>query len=143
MDRNHNVPGTRLLPADPHLWKRRKDAMLQESYEMDDTARRVVLEAVREICIARDWQLIAAHIRTKHAHLVVYTEAHPDIAIGTCKAFATKALRAVGLSGPNRKHWSHGGSCVALRTGRAVSTAVHYVIEKQGEPMAVFCAGRA
>jgi hypothetical protein len=117
--------------------------MKQASYELDDFRRQVVLAALLEVCGHRRWALLAAHVRTRHVHVVVQANQRPEFVINTIKAYASRALNRLGLEGDGRRRWARHGSTRHLWTARAVSAAVHYVICDQGEPMASFEAPSA
>jgi hypothetical protein len=50
IDRYHNLPGSRLTLRNPALLRATQMAMRQAPYEMQAAARRIVLQAVREVC---------------------------------------------------------------------------------------------
>lgn len=102
---------------------------------LDPDARIVVLRAMIELCGFRGWTLHTAHVRTQHVHAIV-TGLDPERMIRDSKAWSTRPLRAKGLYGPEARIWARGGSWVPLRTEDEVSTASHYVYERQGDPMA-------
>jgi hypothetical protein len=56
------------------------------------------------------------------------------------KAYATRHLRENGLDLHRQKRWSRSGHYARLPDRWAVQDAVRYVIEKQGEPMAMYLA---
>jgi REP element-mobilizing transposase RayT len=108
--------------------------MLQAPYSLDGRAARMVLEALREVCVMRDWQLVAAHVRSTHVHCVVGGVAQPNRAVADFKAYASRALNhAEGY----RKRWAREGSTRRLQSSTAIQAAVHYVVDGQGEAMAV------
>jgi hypothetical protein len=86
------VPGTPPRAPNLELHEQQKRLMLQEPYQVNVEARQTVLDSIKAVCAKRCWQLIAAHIRTNHVHLVIYLETTPVLAMGTCKACATLAL---------------------------------------------------
>lgn len=96
----------------------------------------IVLNAVRETCLFRRWILLAAHVRGTHAHIVADGPTDPASAIRDFKAYASRAL--------NRNvtpcRWARGGNARLLRDFRAVRAAVRYVVQGQGQPMAVYIA---
>ena len=50
VDRRHNLPGTRLLEADPQRASAERQSMDQTPYSLDRDSRAAVLEALREVC---------------------------------------------------------------------------------------------
>ena len=51
--------------------------MDQLPYGTDRSRRETVLAWLRERCTERRWNLLAAHVRTNHVHLVVEAELVP------------------------------------------------------------------
>ena len=60
--------------------------MDQPAYHMDPIRRNAVLEALQEVCGHRGWSLLAAHVRSNHAHTVVAAEAEPERVMKDFKA---------------------------------------------------------
>ena len=112
--------------------------MLHEPYVLDRTAREVVLAALRQHCTWRGWNLLAAHVRSNHVHAIVEAEIRPERILVEFKAYASRELNRVGRDGPERKRWARHGSTRWLRKDQDVIRALQYVIDEQGEPMALF-----
>jgi REP element-mobilizing transposase RayT len=138
VDRKHNVPGSRLVDEDPQRATLESEAMTQIPYLLDERARPVVLEAIREDCLHRLWNLLAAHVRTNHAHVIVEAEATPEKIMNDFKSYGSRALNKLGRDGADRKRWAHHGSTRWLWNDQDVRDAIRYVIDEQGEPMAFF-----
>ncbi len=138
IDRKHNLLGTRVLEADQERVSAEREAMNQEPYSLDGQRRAVVLEALREVCSHRGWSLLAAHVRTNHVHAVVDAEVRPENVMNAFKSYASRGLNRHGWDGPDRKRWAHHGSTRWLWKDDDVRDAIRYVVEEQGEAMAVF-----
>ena len=138
VDRNHNVPGGRYVPADLRRQEAVRGQMDQPPYQLDAKRRGVVLKAIRGVCSHRGWLLLAAHVRMTHVHVVVDAGAPPEKVMNDFKAYASWALNEAGLDRPERKRWARHGSTRYLRTPEEIRAAVHYVVSEQGEAMAVF-----
>ena len=108
-------------------------------YRLDLTEARAVLEAMREVCVFRDWRLLAAHVRATHVHAVVDRVVLPNRAIAAFKAYASRALNRLERRQPR---WAREGSTRSLPTEAAIRAAVRYVADRQGEPMAVYVLDR-
>src|SRR6267154_1363491 len=78
VDPEHNLPGSRLIEADPKRVLVEKQRMDQQPYDMDLSRREAVLAALLERCSDRYWKLLAAHVRTNHVHIVVDADARPE-----------------------------------------------------------------
>jgi hypothetical protein len=124
VDRGHNLPGSRLLEADPKRLFAELQKMDQPPYGMDSSRRQVVL--------------LAAHVRTNHVHMVVETEARPERIINDIKSYASRCLNQTGLDEPVRKRWARHGSTRWLWKAEHISAAIRYVVDEQGNAMAVF-----
>lgn len=105
---------------------------------MDRRRREVVLASLLERCSQHDWSLLAAQVRTNHVHIVVKGEPAPERIMNDLKSYASRCLNRMGLDQPARKRWARHGSTRWLWKQENVSAAVRYVVDEQGEPMAVF-----
>ena len=129
---------TAILPHDPDLEGLSRGTLAGERYELNEQARRVVLDAIGHVCRHRVWTLYAAHVRPTHVHVVVAADSAPERVIGDFKAYATRALRTAGVAGARQRLWTALGSTRYLWDWEAVERAMRYVVDEQGEPMAVF-----
>ena len=137
VDCRHNVPGSRLADRNPALLRTARLAMQQAPFEMHAATRAIVLHAVREVCNHKGWRLLAAHVRTNHVHAVIDGEVIPEAALNIFKSYASRALNADPAGARGRLRWARHGSTRYLWTRDQIEAAVHYVLAKQGEPMAV------
>jgi len=126
-----------LLEADPGRATTELQNRCQTVYRMEDSRRQVVLAALRERCQQQNWMLLAAHVRSNHVHMVVDAEVSPERVMNDIKAYASRRLNEVRLDGPDRKRWARHGSTRWLWNREHVSAAIHYVVEEQGDAMAV------
>jgi REP element-mobilizing transposase RayT len=140
VDRSHNLPGSRLLEADPQRALAERQEMNQAPYLLDRDSRPVVLEALREVCLHRGWTLLAAHVRTNHVHVVVEAGIRPEKVMNDFKSYASRGLNRLCHKASDRKRWARHGSTRWLWKDQDVRDAIQYVVEAQGEPMAVFLA---
>ncbi|MGB7759824.1 MAG: transposase [Bryobacteraceae bacterium] len=138
VDREHNVPGTATLEVDPARAAAERRRMDQEPYNLDRIRREAVLEAIREVCSHRGWNLLAAHVRTDHVHAVVEAETAPERVMTDFKVYASRALNRLNLDDPNRKRWARHGSTRWLWKPQHVAAAIQYVVAEQGDAMSVF-----
>ncbi len=138
VDRGHNLFGARGLEADPQRAAGERRRMNQPPYELDCHSRAAVLETLQQVCWHRGWNLSAAHVRSSHVHIIVEGESPPEKVMNDCKAYASRALNRLDDDGPGRKRWARHGSTRWLWKDQDVREAIRYVVEEQGEPMAVF-----
>ncbi|MFZ0591702.1 MAG: transposase [Bryobacteraceae bacterium] len=138
VDRDHNLPGSRLLEFDPRRLQAIQRSMRQPPYLLDRLRRSAVLKGLQGICSYRGWTLLAAHVRTNHVHVVVDAEARPEKVLNDLKSYASRHLNQSGIDEVNRKRWARHGSTRWLWSREEVSAAIRYVIDGHGEAMAVF-----
>jgi REP element-mobilizing transposase RayT len=138
VDRRHNLPGSRLLETGPKRAATEGELMDQKPYLLDPVRRSAVLESLREVCLHRGWTLLAAHVRTTHLHAIVEAEVPPEKIMNDFKSYASRKLNQLECDTPHRKRWAHHGSTRWLFEDENVRQAIKYVVEEQGEPMAVF-----
>jgi REP element-mobilizing transposase RayT len=140
VDRRHNRIGEPLLDSNRARLAAERHSMHQAPYSMDHTRRVTVLAAFRAACSHYTWHLRAAHVRTTHVHLVIEAEALPERIMNSLKSYASRQLHQLGLDELDRKRWARHGSTRWLWKDADVHSAIRYVVEEQGEPMAVFLA---
>ncbi|MBI1956402.1 MAG: transposase [Acidobacteria bacterium] len=138
VDRKHNVPGTPFLPPKPSWVRADERQMKEKPYELDKPRRDVVLQALREVCSRRGWNLFAAQVRSRHAHFVVSAQEAPEKVLNDVKAYASRSLNRTGLASDAPRRWSRHGSTRYLWKREQVGAAIHYVVREQGEPLAVW-----
>jgi len=105
---------------------------------MDSRRREVVLASLLERCSECRWSLLAAHVRTNHVHIVVDADAHPARVMNDLKSYASRCPNRIGLDEPTRKRWARHGSTRWLWKRENASAAIRYMVDEQGDPMAVF-----
>ena len=140
VDRHHNLAGSRVLPPDAQRVAAERRALLQDPYLLNQARREIVLRAIQRHCAQRGWHLVAAHVRSNHVHAIVEAEARPERIMNEFKSYATRELNRLGGEAPDRKRWARHGSTRWLWSEEDVRHALQYVIEEQGEPMALFVA---
>jgi REP element-mobilizing transposase RayT len=138
VDDAHNAPGTPMLPPDPRRAAQARDLMDQPAYTLDAPRRNLVLQAIHEVCAYRGWDLLAAHVRTNHVHVVVRADLAPEKAMTDFKAYASRKLNDAGLDQPERKRWTRHGSTRYIWSPAHMAAAINYVVHKQGAPMACY-----
>ena len=81
---------------------------------------------------------MAAHIRTRHVHVVVHAAASPERVVNDFKAYSSRKLNEAGMDDSGRKRWARHGSTLHLWREADVEAAIGYVVREQGAPMAVY-----
>lgn len=138
VDREHNIPGTSLLAADPAMEAANRKRLRQEPYMLDEPRRTVVLRTIREVAAHRKWKLWAVHVRTNHVHVVVTADSKPEKVMADFKAWASRRLREAFGESADRDRWTQHGSTRYLNTHASLDAAIAYVVEEQGAATAYF-----
>jgi REP element-mobilizing transposase RayT len=84
--------------------------------------------------------LVAAHVRPSHVHAVLEADRDPDHVMTALKAYASRTLNALRLDEPGRRRWARHGSTRYLWTASEITAATHYVLNNQGQGLAVYWA---
>ena len=137
VDKLHNVPGMRLVDPDPGRLRAAIGRMTQAPNGLDACKREIVLTSIGEVCSFKSWDLLAAHVRSNHVHVVVSSTEKPDKVMNAFKAYASRKLNQCALDAPCRR-WTRHGSTRYLWDREQVEAAIAYVIDGQGKPMAVY-----
>lgn len=140
VDSSHNLFGARFLAADEQRASTERRKMTESPFSLDMEQRMAVLETLHEVCIHRGWTLLAANVRTNHVHVVVESAVQPEKVMNDFKAYASRRLNRLGDK-ERRTRWARHGSTRWLWTDQDVRDAIRYVVEEQGEAMAMFVAG--
>ena len=122
------------FPENPQLARAVRSRMPEPPYILDPCRRATVLTAMLEVCTYRRWNLLAAHVRSNHVHVVLDVVCTPERVMNTFKLYASRALNLKGIDGQIRR-WARHGSTRYLRTPEQVRRAIRYVLTQQGEPM--------
>ncbi len=98
--------------------------------------RKAVLAVICEVCRYEEWFLHAAHVRSNHVHIVVSARTQPEHVMKKLKAYASRELNH--QFGKKAPRWTRHGSTAWIWRAEKVDSAVDYVVQRQGAPMAVY-----
>jgi REP element-mobilizing transposase RayT len=136
VDRNHNEFATPYLAPDADREGCARQTMTQPAYTMTAAERDIVCRAIVELSEERGWQLLAAHVRTNHVHVVVKADRDPGRLMSDLKARASRNLTLAGFGNANRKRWTRHGSTQHLFREEDAEAKIRYTLDEQGERMA-------
>ncbi len=138
VDRSQNKHGAPYLPPDEKKYQRQKENMNQDQYIIDNGRARIVLDSLKETSSHRKWNLLAAHVRSTHVHVVIHSLTTPEKIMNDFKSYASRALNNAGFENSDRKRWTRHGSTRYLWKNNDIENAIRYVLHEQGDPMAVY-----
>jgi len=140
VDYEHRMYGESRLPTNAVRASTERKSMRFPVFELDESARKVALQAIRTNCHRRNWLLLAAHVRRRHVHVVVTAPLPPEPVTNGIKAYMSKALNGIHPKDRERRRWTRHASMRYLWEPGHVQAAVHYVVYEQGEFMEVYQA---
>ena len=136
VDREHNRFGEEFVGPDPDRESAARESMSQSAYVLDGPRRTIVCRAIVTLSSEQRWQLLAAHVRTNHVHVVVRADGDPGRVLADMKARASRELTRAGFECADRKRWARHGSTRHLRTNDEVDDKIDYTLNRQGTRMA-------
>ncbi|MBS1796187.1 MAG: transposase [Acidobacteria bacterium] len=139
IDRFHNRYQTPYRAPNPSLNAHSAANLKSPPVYLDAERRKIVEEAIRELCDAKNWLLHAINVRTNHVHKVVSIgEDRSSRALNALKARATRRLRENNRWNYDHSPWAEKGSRRRLWNERSIATAIEYVLNGQGAELPVF-----
>ena len=124
------------VPPRPRLVAVETEQLKHLALQLNKSQRKIVEDAIREVCLHRRFTLYAVNARTNHVHSVVSASIVPEPILAAFKSYATRALRTAGLD-KNIQPWSRHGSTVYLWKERHLNKGIEYVVLGQDHPFAV------
>ena len=122
---------SKLIPINIPLLEKMVEGMTTSPVLLSPQQRKIVEDAINEVCQYRGYRLHAVNVQTNHAHSVIGAQAPPERITDALKAYATRKLRECGLIGQDERVWARGRSRRYLWKPRHVSAAVEYVMYGQ------------
>ena len=71
-------------------------------------------------------------------HVIAEAEVPPEKVVTDLKAYASRALNQLGHDAPGRRRWARQGSTRWVWEDQDIREAIRYVVEEQGESIAIF-----
>ncbi|WP_161491686.1 transposase [Sedimentisphaera salicampi] len=138
VDRKHNKFGQPYLPENEFRVNTIRKNMQQRKVTLNPCQRDIALKSIVDICAEREWNLMAAHVRSEHLHIVVSGKQKPERMMTEIKSKATRLLRKSYPEMQNLKIWTRHGSTKYIWKTEHIYDAIKYVLYEQGVPMSVY-----
>jgi hypothetical protein len=103
VDAEHNEFGTPFVEPDADREQQAREAMVQPAYVMGAAEREIVCKAIVELAKERGWNLLAAHVRSNHVHVVVSADRDPARLMSDLKGRASRDLTLAGFDNVERR----------------------------------------
>jgi REP element-mobilizing transposase RayT len=141
VDPKHNIYGTPKIKPKPKLHQAMKNDCTEDNLIMNASQRNTVLQSIINTCQYNNWYLYASHVRSNHIHIILQSNKIPNDVRKNIKIYATKDLRKHHPElFQRKKFWSEGGSDKNIWAPEFLFPVMYYVIEEQGEKMALYYA---
>jgi REP element-mobilizing transposase RayT len=132
MDRKaHRIYGTPKIPPRDNLKNSDSSQLKSSAVKFSTKERKIVEEAIKEVCEFCNYELFAINVRTNHVHIVAAASGKPEPVMSAFKSYATRKLRSNNLVDRTGKIWSRHGSTRYLWIDRHIEAAIDYVLYGQ------------
>jgi REP element-mobilizing transposase RayT len=139
VDPKHNKFGTPRINANPNLQKVMRSQCAESAFILNKSQRETVLQSIINTAQFFKWNLIGAHIRSNHVHVIVQSTISKEKTMAKLKAYATQELKKQHAGLQNRNNfWVEHGSTENIWIPEELFPAFYYVVEQQGKPMALY-----
>jgi len=128
-----NIYGRQRRSANVQLENVMVENMTDQPMLLTDSQRRVVKDAIEEVCRHRGYDLRAVNVLTNHFHAVVSARLKPEPIAEAFKSYSTRKLRGEGLIGKEIRPWARGRSRRYLWKPKHLARAIDYVLYGQGD----------
>lgn len=136
VDREHNAYETPFVEPNPDREAAARNSMAQPPYTLNVIERDIVCQALVELAKEKSWQLLAAHVRSNHVHLVIQADREAGRLMSDLKARASRDLTRSGCADTARRRWTRHGSTKHLFHIDDVAAKIRYTLNQQGPRMA-------
>jgi hypothetical protein len=136
VDAEHNQFGTPFLDPDIEREQQARDAMVQSPYVISPPERAIICQGMVQLARERGWNLLAAHVRSNHVHIVIQADRDPGRQMSDLKGRASRDLTRAGYDNTERRRWTRHGSTLHLFREEEVEAKIRYTLDGQGERMA-------
>jgi len=138
VDKTHNKVGSLRIQPNAQRQDANEERLSNSKYLLDPPRRKIVLNTLKEVAVHRNWNLLAAHVRSNHVHVLINAIDSPEKLLNDFKAWSSRRL-SEAFSEPNvTKRWTRHGSTIYLWTEDQLGDKLKYVIEGQGDPMELY-----
>jgi len=136
VDKENNTPLSPYLPLNKNRELSARSRLQEEKFLLDMPLRLIILSSIKATCSHRNWNLLAAHVRTNHVHLVIHANTTPEIIMRDIKSYSSRELNR-HLENKRDRYWTRHGSTRYLWKSEHVYRAIQYVVLEQGNQGAV------
>jgi REP element-mobilizing transposase RayT len=137
VDKGHNRVGTEFIAPNMPLARSQYASLIDGQFQMNKEQRKIVLDAILEVCKFRGWLGYAVHVRRNHIHAVIDGADEPERMMHDFKSYATRAIKKhIDQHAETRNFWTRHGSTKYIWTQEMLASVMNYVKYEQGQTMA-------
>jgi len=129
----YNVFGAPRRQKNMNLAQAMSKNMATSPITLDKSERKIVSDAITEVCTNRGYRMFTLNVRSNHAHIVVGAQIKPEPISDAFKSYSTRKLRELRSIGSEVRPWSRGRSRRYLWKENDVDAAIAYVMYCQGD----------
>jgi len=133
VDREHNAPGSPMLPANPNRRGYAQRRLEHAPIKLNSRAREIVRQTIEDVAAHRGWTLHAINVRTNHVHFVISADSPIERVMNQMKSWSTRRLVESDEFPRGLRLWVRHGSTRYLWKPEQVLSACRYVAEGQGD----------
>ncbi|MCL2346710.1 MAG: transposase [Planctomycetaceae bacterium] len=130
VDDEHNKYGHEFVAFDMNRLGQSSVNMKGDALTLDAKQRRLITDAIQNVCEYRQWKLLKVSVRTNHVHVVVSADIKPENVMLDFKRYATRRLVDANEIPSGTKLWTRHGSTRYLWNEDSVANACRYVEEQ-------------
>ena len=124
VDRDHNEYGAPFAPTDPNRKRAARERMGGDPIRLTLEQRKVVEDAIRDVCARYGWTIHSLAVQTDHTHVVLTAFRDGEALREALKAVASRTLnKQFG----KRRWWAEGGSTKYLWERSYFKNSTSYV----------------
>src|SRR3954470_22623657 len=120
---NNRYGEPKIIPSVPFVEKMEEKRKIP-GVTLNETQRKLVTEAINEVCSHRGYDLRALNVRTNHVHSMVSASVKPEKIVNDFEVYSTRRLRGKWQFKRTEKVWSRGASTRYLWKPRHVEGAI-------------------
>ncbi len=124
-----NKPGTPYKKHIPSLFRAARGQCKYAPVYLAQEQSRIVFRQVRQLCLFRNWQLLAIAVMCNHVHVLIQVAGDPDGAdiLRDLKTNVSRGLNQMEKQWQRKRWWTRSGSKRCLKTEESVIATASYI----------------
>ncbi len=117
-----------------------RESLKENEFLLSAKQRKIALDSIVNTCRLCGWELIAAHVRSNHVHILLRADQPPEKVMTKIKIYITRDLKYKDFENVRhrKKIWTRHGSTRYIWNKIMIYPVVRYIIDEQGRRMAYY-----